>query len=581
MIKNCMKQDVVSIPATATIREAGLRMAERHIGLLPVVDGQEKLIGVIGLPELLSLEMPAFFNLITDLDFVSDFGAVETTRPQPEQVDQPVTELMQPASSVDEECGMLRAYGLMLKPVGPAGGLGKRAAGRHRFAGGYWRRDPFGLERNRSILPMIATILSGLILIVTLYLIFSERLNRTIASLAGAVAMVVLGLIAGFYTEEQAGATIDFNTIGLLLGMMILVSILEPTGFFQYLAVLVGKRSGGKPVRLLILLGTITTLMSMFLDNVTTVVLIAPVTILICEILGLSSQPYLMTEAILSDTGGVATLIGDPPNILIGSAAGLSFVDFLTHSLPIVLVVWLVALVMLRYMFRKELAQLPTNLDALAELKPASALKDAKTAKKVLWVIAAAVIFFLLEEALHVRPVLIALGASAIALVWVRPSIEETLKRIQWDVLLFFAALFVLIGGLQASGVMQSLAGLIAQAQDLPPVLLGLFILWIVALLSAVVDNVPITIALIPVIQNLGIAGIPTAPLWWALVFGAGFGGNGTIIGSTANIVVASLSERTHTPITPIVWNKRGLPIMLVTCAVASLLFVLAYPLFI
>jgi Na+/H+ antiporter NhaD/arsenite permease-like protein len=400
---------------------------------------------------------------------------------------------------------------------------------------------------------MIATILSGLILIVTLYLIFSERLNRTIASLAGAVAMVVLGLIAGFYTEEQAGATIDFNTIGLLLGMMILVSILEPTGFFQYLAVLVGKRSGGKPVRLLILLGTITTLMSMFLDNVTTVVLIAPVTILICEILGLSSQPYLMTEAILSDTGGVATLIGDPPNILIGSAAGLSFVDFLTHSLPIVLVVWLVALVMLRYMFRKELAQLPTNLDALAELKPASALKDAKTAKKVLWVIAAAVIFFLLEEALHVRPVLIALGA----------------------------ALFVLIGGLQASGVMQSLAGLIAQAQDLPPVLLGLFILWIVALLSAVVDNVPITIALIPVIQNLGIAGIPTAPLWWALVFGAGFGGNGTIIGSTANIVVASLSERTHTPITPIVWNKRGLPIMLVTCAVASLLFVLAYPLFI
>jgi Na+/H+ antiporter NhaD/arsenite permease-like protein len=363
--------------------------------------------------------------------------------------------------------------------------------------------------------------------------------------------------------------------------MMILVSILEPTGFFQYLAVLVGKRSGGKPVRLLILLGTITTLMSMFLDNVTTVVLIAPVTILICEILGLSSQPYLMTEAILSDTGGVATLIGDPPNILIGSAAGLSFVDFLTHSLPIVLVVWLVALVMLRYMFRKELAQLPTNLDALAELKPASALKDAKTAKKVLWVIAAAVIFFLLEEALHVRPVLIALGASAIALVWVRPSIEETLKRIQWDVLLFFAALFVLIGGLQASGVMQSLAGLIAQAQDLPPVLLGLFILWIVALLSAVVDNVPITIALIPVIQNLGIAGIPTAPLWWALVFGAGFGGNGTIIGSTANIVVASLSERTHTPITPIVWNKRGLPIMLVTCAVASLLFVLAYPLFI
>jgi len=291
----------------------------------------------------------------------------------------------------------------------------------------------------------------------------------------------------------------------------------------------------------------------------------------------LNPQPYLMGEAILSDTGGVATLIGDPPNILIGSASGLSFVDFLTHSLPIVIVVWLVALLLLRILFRKDLAKTPTNLDALAELNPKNALNDRKTAIKVICVVGFSIIAFLLEEVLGIRPALVALGAAAITLVWVRPPIQETLKRIQWDVLLFFAALFVLIGGLQAAGVMQDLAGLIAQAKDLPPVLLGLILLWTVAILSAFIDNVPVTIALIPVIQGLGTAGIPIGPLWWALVFGAGFGGNGTIIGSTANIIVASLSEKTHMPITPKIWNKRGLPVMLATCFVASILYVVFF----
>ena len=424
---------------------------------------------------------------------------------------------------------------------------------------------------------MTGSILSGIIFLVTLYLIFSERLNRSIASLIGAVALVIIGLLFGFYSESAALAAIDFNTMGLLLGMMILVAVLEPTGFFQYLAIYVGKRSKGNPVLLLILLGTITTVVSMFLDNVTTVVLIAPITILLCEILGLQPLPFLMAEAILSDTGGVATLIGDPPNILVGSAAGLTFMDFLTHSLPIVIVVWFVALFMLRYLFKKELSVVPENLEALSELNPKNALKDSKSAKKVLAVLGVAIIFFLFEETLHIKPALVALSASAIALVLVRPPIQETLKRVQWDVLIFFSALFVLIGGLQAAGVMQSLASLIAHAVHLPPVVLGLILLWGVAILSMLVDNVPITIALIPVIQGLGGAGISIAPLWWALVFGAGLGGNGTIIGSTANIVVASISEKTETPITPKIWNKRGLPVMLGTCLVASLLYVIFF----
>jgi len=388
---------------------------------------------------------------------------------------------------------------------------------------------------------------------------------------------VIAGLLLHFYTESQAVAAIDFNTIGLLLGMMIIVAILEPTGFFQYLAIQVGRKSKGSPVRLLVLLGTITTVVSMFLDNVTTVVLIAPVTILICEIIGLNPQPYLLAEAILSDTGGIATLIGDPPNILIGSAAGLTFLDFITHSLPIVVIVWLVALLALRILYRKDLALVPSNLDALQELSPTSAFSDRKSALEVLIILGFAVVFFFLEGVLHVRPALIALSAAASALVWIRPPIQEVLKRIQWDLLVFFAALFVMIGGLEATGVMGMLANLITQAKDLSPVLLGLSILWGVALLSAVVDNVPITIALIPVIQGLANSGVDVTPLWWALVFGAGLGGNGTVIGSSANIIVASLSEKTQSPITPATWNKKGLPVMFVTCVVASILYVLLF----
>lgn len=424
---------------------------------------------------------------------------------------------------------------------------------------------------------MFPLILSTFIFILCLFLIFSEKMNRTITSMAGAVIMVVMGISLHFYTENQAIESIDFNTLGLLLGMMIIIAILEPTGFFQFLAIKMGKISKGRPARLLVLLGTITTVVSMFLDNVTTVVLIAPVTILMCEILGLNSQPYLLAEALLSDTGGVATLVGDPPNILIGSAAGFTFSDFLTHSLPIVIVVWFTALGILFILFRRELSATPSDLEALTELNPLDAFKDRKTARKIIIVIGLMILLFLFEDLLHVRPALVALGGAAAALVWVRPPIQETLKKVQWDVLVFFAALFIIIGGMEAAGVFNELTSLAIHIENIPPLWLGLIILWVVAILSAFVDNVPITIALIPVIQGLEATGIPTTALWWALVFGAGFGGNGTVIGSTANIVVASLSEKTRNPITPKLWNKRGLPVMIGTTLVASILYIFLF----
>lgn len=427
---------------------------------------------------------------------------------------------------------------------------------------------------------MIAGWLAALIFLVSLWLILSEKLNRTITSMIGAAAIAALGLILSFYSEEEALAAIDFNTIGLLLGMMTLVAMLEPTGFIEFLAVWAGRVSRGHPVRLLVMLGTVTTVFSMFLDNVTTVVLIAPVTILICEILGINPIPYLMAEALLSDTGGVATLVGDPPNVLIASAAGFSFNDFLTHSLPVVLVAWLTALGLLRFLFRKELALKPPNTDAVMKLSPLEALDDWRTARRILIVLALAVLAFFFEEPLHVSPAFIAMTAAAVALVWVRPNIQDTLRRIDWSVLVFFGGLFVMVGGLEAAGVLDLLVDGLERLDSIPPVWLGVIMIWLVAGLSAFVDNVPITIALIPVLEGLGASGMNIEPLWWALVFGAGFGGNGTIIGSTANIVVASLSERTRTPITSALWNKRGLPVMLATCTVASILYALFYPLF-
>jgi Na+/H+ antiporter NhaD/arsenite permease-like protein len=425
---------------------------------------------------------------------------------------------------------------------------------------------------------MTAMIVSSVIFIVALTLIFTEKMNRSITGIAGAALMVGIGTALEFYSQDEAVAAIDFNTLGLLFGMMILVALLEPTGFFQYLAVWTARLSKGKPVRLLVLLGTVTTVLSMFLDNVTTVVLIAPVTVLISEILGLNPVPYLMAEALLSDTGGVATLVGDPPNVVIASAAGFSFNDFLTHSLPIVFFAWLAALFLLLYLFRDDLRKMPANTDAVLKLDPHEALNDRETIKRVLIVLGIAMFFFFIHHTLHVQPSFIALSAAAITLVWVQPDLHETLQRIEWNVLIFFGALFVMVGGLESAGVLHQLGELIGNAGSLSPVFFGVVTIWVVAVLSAIVDNIPITIALIPVFAELEQKGVNIQPLWWALAFGAGFGGNGTIIGSTANVFVASLSERTKYPITSQLWNKRGLPVMIATCFVGSILFVLFYP---
>jgi Na+/H+ antiporter NhaD/arsenite permease-like protein len=415
------------------------------------------------------------------------------------------------------------------------------------------------------------------VFVVVLALILTEWAHRTILAMVGAVVMVAVGKLLGFYNEGEALRAIDFNVIGLLLGMMVIVAILAPTGAFEYLALRAGRASGGRPFRLLVLLSLVTSVLSMFLDNVTTVVVIAPVTIVLCEMLDINPAPFLLSEALLSNIGGIATLIGDPPNIIIGSAARLSFNDFLVNSLPVVVGLWIAGLLVLRYLLRKELSVEPARYRELERLDPREEIKDWVTARRTLIVSCAVIVLFVLQSPLHLAPAMIALTGAAAVLLWVRPEVHETVQRVEWSVLLFFAGLFVMVGGLEASGLLEKAAESLAGLKDVDPVLIGIAVIWMVGLLSAVVDNIPVTIAIIPVILGLRSEGIDVEALWWALAFGAGLGGNGTVIGASANVVVVSLSERTPHPITSAYWTRRGPATMLVTLVVASILYVPAY----
>jgi Na+/H+ antiporter NhaD/arsenite permease-like protein len=424
---------------------------------------------------------------------------------------------------------------------------------------------------------MSAMAVSGVIFAVTLVLILSERMHRTIAAIVGAVAMVALGMAMGFYSQEAALAAIDFNTLGLLFGMMILVSMLRKTGFFEYLAIVTARRSGGAPWQLFVFLGTVTTVASLFLDNATTVILIAPVTLLIVEILGLNPIPFLMAEALLSNTGGVGTLVGDPPNIMIASAANLSFNDFLTHLLPLVFVAWLVVLLVLGFIFRRELSQRPREIEALMRLNEREALHNPKALRRILSILGGVILLFFAHHRFHLTPAFIAIAGAAAALIWVRPDVEEILRGVEWSVLVFFAALFVLVGGLESSGLLGLVAGGITGPARHNLLLTSVAFIWIGAIVSAVVGNIPFTMIMIPIVQGLGVEGVNVSPVWWALALGAGFGGNGTPIASAASVIVVTFSEKTKTPITFRTWIRSGTLAMLTTCFVATILFVLAF----
>lgn len=406
----------------------------------------------------------------------------------------------------------------------------------------------------------------------TFYFIISGRLDRTIASFAGALLMIGAGTILGFYSQEEAFRAIDFNMIGLLAGMMIIVSVCKKTGFFSYIAIKAAKASRGSPMRLMIMMGCVTAFLSMLLDNVTTIILVIPITILICDILGISPLPTLMAEIVLSNIGGVGTMIGDPPNMMIASSANFSFNDFLMHLLPIVLVTMVLGFIVLVIVFRKDMKKKIVDFSPIMQIDERAAIRDEKSLRKSFLSLGIVFALFLLQKKFGLHHSFIALIGAGVVLILVRPNVEEVLKDIEWPILGFFACLFVLVGGLEHAGFLEIIAGKIGRVADTNFNLAKISMLWVSAVFASLVDRVPFTAAMIPIIKHVGDLGVNIDSLWWILALGVGFGGNGTPIGSVVGVVGLSMSEKTHAPIDFKIWFKTATIVMLVTIIFVTLL---------
>jgi len=386
----------------------------------------------------------------------------------------------------------------------------------------------------------------------------------------------------GFYSQEAALKSIDANTLLLLAGMMMVVAMLRPTGIFQYIAIRLAKVSNKNPRMLLFYISLTVTLISMVLDNVTTVIIFAPITVLITRMLKLNPVPYLMAEAILSNIGGASTLVGDPPNIMIGSAAGINFSSFLFHMAPPVLLVWLCTIALLFLLFHRQLSE---PIGGTIDLDEKRAIKDEKNLKKGLGALLVIVLLFFIHHRFHLYPAFVTFIGLSLALMLIQPKPEELFGEVNWSVLFFFAGLFVIVGGVEASGLLHLIGKELAHMASEPQMLLkaALLLMWVSALLSAVVDNIPFTVAMIPIIHGLDDNGINISPLWWALAIGVGLGGNGTHIGATANIIVVAESEKSGIEgarITPLQWLRIGLPAMFASLVVTSIAFVLFFEFF-
>jgi len=412
-------------------------------------------------------------------------------------------------------------------------------------------------------------------------LIFSEVLHRTSAGIIGAVVMVGVGTVYGFYSQEAAIAAIDGNTLMLLLAMMLLVAMLRPTGGFEYIGISLAKFAGGDPRWLLFYLCLAVTIFSMFLDNVTTVLIFAPLTVLITRMLRLNPAPFLIAEAMLSNVGGASTLVGDPPNIMIGSAAGLDFTSFIVNLMPMILPAWIGTFLLIMFMFRHEL--IPAHGEGHGvDLDETKAITDKAGLLRISLVLAIVIVLFFIHHHLELFPAYVAWIGLALALLLIRPEPESLFPDVTWSVLVFFAALFIIVGGVEASGLLAVIGQLLADGAKEPGSLLwtALALMWAAALLSALVDNIPFTVAMIPIIAGLEMQGVNAQALWWALALGVGLGGNATHIGATANIICmveAKNSQHPNANITPIQWMRIGFPVLFVSLTTASGLFILLF----
>ncbi|VBA56572.1 SLC13 family permease [Mycobacterium attenuatum] len=412
------------------------------------------------------------------------------------------------------------------------------------------------------------------VFVVAYALIASERVNKTLVALAGAAIVVALPVINSedvFYSHQTG---IDWDVIFLLLGMMIIVGVLRQTGVFEYVSIWAAKRARGSPLRIMILLVLVTAVASALLDNVTTVLLIAPVTLLVCERLAINAAPYLIAEALASNIGGTATLVGDPPNIVIASRGGLSFNDFLIHLAPIVMIVVAVFIVMLPRLFPGAFAADPDRVADVMQLEEKEAIRDHGLLIKCGVVLLAVFAAFVANEPLHMKPSMVALVGAGILVVISRLEQADYLASVEWDTLLFFAGLFIMVGALVKTGVVKQMAELAVTATGGNTLLATMVILAASLVISGVVNNVPYAATMTPIVAELTPVlvdrGNPDV-LWWALALGTDFGGNLTAIGASANVVILGIAARADNPISFWEFTRKGIIVTTMSLALAAL----------
>ena len=420
---------------------------------------------------------------------------------------------------------------------------------------------------------------STALLLLTYAVIISEQINRSVVTLVGASLMVVLGVIG----QEEAIRGIDWNTLGLLAGMMILVSISRRSGMFQYVAIWSAKAAKAHPAGILFLLQVTTAVVSAFLDNVTTVLLIVPVTLAITKELEVPPYPFLVGEVIASNIGGTATLIGDPPNIMIGSQAGLAFDDFVIHLTPVIVVVLIAQTVMTHLLWGREMKATPAAEARVLAMVPEEAIKDWLLLKQALAVLAVVLVAFVFARPLRLEPATIAMFGAAVLMLldnWAHHTekashnIHQTFGDVEWITIFFFVGLFIIVHGVDVSGLLALLADRLVAATGGDLATTGYVILWGSAFLSAIIDNIPFVATMIPLIKNMAASyggADKIEPLWWSLSLGACLGGNGTLIGASANLTVAGIAERNGIPFRFLTYTMYAFPMMVVSIVISHI----------
>ncbi len=421
-------------------------------------------------------------------------------------------------------------------------------------------------------------VIAGIIFIFMYMVIVSEKIHRTVAAMLGAVSMVLLGILS----QETALHHVDFNTLGLLVGMMVLVGVTSHTGLFDYVAIKAAKVAKAEPKRILIYLALITAVFSAFLDNVTTVLLMVPVTFSITQKLHLKVMPFLLTQIIASNIGGTATLIGDPPNIMIGSAVKeLTFVAFIDNLAPIAILNLILVILIMEVIYKKGLHTTPELQAELMAMNEKKSLKDHNLLKKSLFVLTLVILGFFTHAITHIESSMIALAGGFLLLLLAGGShhlVESSMKAVEWATIFFFIGLFIAVGGLIETGIIGSLAGKAVELTGGDVTATSLLVLWLSAIVSAVLDNIPFVATMIPLIQNMGAMGIDNLePIWWSLALGACLGGNGTLVGASANLIVAGMAAERGVKVTFINYLKIGFPLMILTIITSTVYIYIRY----